>query len=186
MNFRFARAEDSAALLHIYGQYIDTPITFEYALPTEREFAERIRSICAEYPYLVCEEDGKVIGYAYAHRYRERAAYQWDAELSVYLDDAHVSRGVGRRLYQLLFAILRLQNIKKVYGCVTLPNPKSEALHTALGFSYIGTYHRVGYKNGQWHDVCWFEKEITPHEENPAPPIPIHELPAECLTQLLE
>ena len=94
---RFASADDSASLLKIYAQYIDTPVTFEYELPTEAEFAERIRRISAEYPYLVWEESGVPRGYAYAHRHRERAAYQWNAELSVYVDSSFTSGGIGKR-----------------------------------------------------------------------------------------
>lgn len=169
MTFRFATEKDSAALLQIYGQYLDTAVTFEYCLPTEEEFAERIRSIGSDYPYLVCEEKEKIIGYAYAHCHMERAAYQWNAELSVYLDGSCTSRGIGSRLYQALFEMLRLQNVKTVYGCVTVPNERSEALHEKLGFSRIGTYCLAGYKNGAWHDVCWFEKQIAPHDSEPLP-----------------
>ena len=96
MIIRFAEETDSRELLRIYGQYMDTPITFEYVLPSEEEFAGRIRSIRREgYPYLVCEEDGRAVGYAYAHRAFERAAYQWDAELSIYLDKGHTAAGLG-------------------------------------------------------------------------------------------
>lgn len=136
--FRFAAPADSAALLKIYGEYLDTPITFECALPSEAEFAGRIAAIGREYPYLVCLEKGRIVGYAYAHRQAERAAYQWNAELSVYLDRSCTSRGLGRRLYGALIDILRLQGIRTVYGCVTVPNEKSEGLHQALGFPAAG------------------------------------------------
>ena len=102
MKIRFAEERDSETLRKIYGQYIDTPVTFECELPGEREFAERIRNIAAFYPYLVCEEAGRILGYAYAHRQKERAAYQWNAELSVYLDQAAVSRGIGKKQYRAL------------------------------------------------------------------------------------
>ena len=137
--FRFAAPADSAALLKIYGEYLDTPITFECALPSEAEFAGRIAAVGREYPYLVCLEKGRIVGYAYAHRQAERAAYQWNAELSVYLDRSCTSRGLGRRLYGALIDILRLQGIRTVYGCVTVPNEKSEGLHQALGFRRLGT-----------------------------------------------
>lgn len=126
---RFAAPDDAAALLRIYAQYIETPITFEYTLPSEEEFARRIRDIQAVYPYLVYIEDGEVLGYAYAHRFQERAAYQWGAELSVYLDRGCVSHGIGSQLYTLLLELLRLQNVRTAYALVTLPNTKSEALH---------------------------------------------------------
>ena len=133
MNIRLARSGDSAALLRIYAQYIDTPVTFEYTLPSENEFAARIGAISAEYPYLVCEEDGETLGYAYAHRQAEREAYQWNAELSVYLDPASTSRGIGARLYRMLLDILLLQGVRTAYALVTLPNRKSERLHASLG-----------------------------------------------------
>lgn len=96
MNIRFATVYDSGNILKIYAQSIHTPVTFEYTLPTKEEYAKRIESITREYPYLVCEEDGQIVGYAYAHRQREREAYQWNAELSVYLDQAVTGR-VGKR-----------------------------------------------------------------------------------------
>lgn len=134
MEIRFAAAADSSQLLKIYGQYIDTPITFEYVLPTEQEFTKRILDISQMYPYLVCLEGGEIIGYAYAHRQMQRAAYQWNAELSIYLDRCHTSRGIGKLLYCCLMDLLKLQGVKTVYGGVTLPNEKSERLHQALGF----------------------------------------------------
>lgn len=178
MTLRFALPCDSPALLAIYAQYIDTPITFEYALPSPQEFSDRIADISRWYPYLVCEEEGHAVGYAYAHRPWPREAYQWNAELSIYLDPSVTSKGLGRRLYLALIGLLRLQGIRTAYGCVTLPNEKSERLHRALGFELIGTYHKAGYKCGQWHDVGWFEKEIVPHDSAPAPILPFPEVPA--------
>ena len=145
---RFASAADAAALLAIYGQYLDTSVTFEQDLPSEAEFARRIGEYGGMHPYLVWEEGGRPVGYAYAHRLGERAAYQWNAELSVYLDRDCTGRGVGRRLYSALMDILRLQGIRTVYGCVTLPNEKSEGLHRTMGFQKLGTYHSAGYKCG--------------------------------------
>ena len=170
---RFVREEDCGRLLEIYGQYIRTPITFEYELPTEAEFRERIRSIGRGYPYLVWEEDGRVLGYAYAHRQMVREAYQWNAELSIYLDRMATSKGVGTRLYQALMELLRLQGVRTVYGGVTVPNEKSQRLHLALGFKSLGIYHNTGYKCGLWHDVEWFEKQLLPYEAEPQPVTPI-------------
>ena len=133
MHIRFAKASDSAALLRIYAQYIDTPITFECVLPSEPAFAARIAAIAAEYPYLVCEDQGKVVGYAYAHRQMERAAYDWNAELSVYLDRNVLSGGIGKRLYGALCDVLCVQGVRNVYAGVTLPNARSEGLHAACG-----------------------------------------------------
>lgn len=126
-----------------------------------------------------------MVGYACAHRQMAREAYQWNAELSVYLDGAHVARGIGKKLYCVLIEILKLQGVKTVYGGVTLPNGKSEGLHAALGFSRVGTYHNTGYKCGAWRDVVWFEKQIAPYAEVPKPIIPIGDVPKEKLEALL-
>ncbi len=185
MKIRFATPADSSALLRIYAQYITTSITFEYALPSEREFSERIAAISATYPYLVCEKDNRIIGYAYAARHRERAAYQWGAELSVYLDQSSTSRGVGKKLYTLLMEILRLQGIRTVYGGVTVPNEKSEALHTALGFRILGIFQNAGYKDGEWRDVVWFEKAIADYTHSPKPLVAISNIPKEKIREIL-
>ncbi|CAK7040987.1 MAG: Phosphinothricin N-acetyltransferase [Desulfovibrio sp.] len=185
MHIRFVTPADVPALRTIYARYIDTPITFEYTLPSETEFAARIAAISGEYPYLVCEEHGVILGYAYAHRHMERAAYQWGAELSVYLDTNATSKGLGKKLYAILIEILALQNVKTVYGGVTMPNAKSEALHASLGFHVLGTYRNAGYKNGQWLDVAWFEKEIGPYDANPPPFIPLCAIDAAKMQGLL-
>ena len=185
MAFRFASIADSAALLQIYSQYIDTPITFEYALPTEAEFARRIEETSAQFPYLIWEEDGCAAGYAYAHPLRERAAYPWSVELSIYLDAACTARGGGRRLYALLLELLTLQGVRTAYGCVTVPNQRSERLHAALGFARVGAFHRSGFKNGMWHDVAWFEKPLAPHPVDPAPLTPFPALPPEAVKAVL-
>lgn len=185
MIIRFAAAHDSTALLNIYAQYINTAITFECTLPTEREFSNRIYDIQKEYPYLVCEESGHIVGYAYAHRHKEREAYQWNAELSIYLDKAFTSKGLGKKLYQLLIDLLKLQGVKTVYGGVTIPNEKSEKLHRTMGFHHLGTYHNTGYKCGRWLDVAWFEKEIAPYTPEPAPFKPITHIPLERLDAIM-
>ncbi|MBU5434569.1 GNAT family N-acetyltransferase [Pseudoflavonifractor sp. MSJ-37] len=183
---RFVREEDCGRLLEIYDQYIRTPITFEYEIPTEAEFRERIRSIGRGYPYLVWEEDGRVLGYAYAHRQMERAAYGWNAELSVYLDRTAVSRGLGKRLARAVLDLLALQGVRMVYSLVTVPNEKSEGLHRALGFRQAGLLRRTGWKDGAWHDVAWFEKPIGGGEGAPAPVRSVHDLPAEAVRAVLE
>ena len=185
MAIRFAELKDVPSVLKIYEQYIDTAITFEYNLPTETEFTERLTSIYTIYPYLVLEEEGRIIGYAYAHRQMERAAYQWNAELSVYIDRSFVSKGYGKRLYAALIELLKLQGVKNVYGGVTVPNEKSEKLHIGLGFKFIGKYHNTGYKCGAWHDVSWYEKEILPCDAEPDSIIPICHIPQEHITAIL-
>ncbi len=185
MNFRFATENDAPALRDIYGQYIATSITFETELPTVEEFAGRIQDIRREWPYLIWEEDGRAAGYAYAHHARERAAYNWYVELSIYLDRSRTGRGAGARLYALLLDMLRLQGVKTAMGCVTAPNPASEALHRAMGFRLTGTSLNAGYKNGAWHDVLWFEKAIGLYDIPPAPVVPIGAVPRRALEAVM-
>lgn len=185
MKVRFANEEDAAALLELYAQYIDTPITFEYALPSVDEFASRIREITAVYPYLVCEESDRIIGYAYAHRQRERAAYGWNAELTVYLDRDWVSEGIGTMLYSMVMEILVLQKVKTAYAYVALPNRKSEGLHERLGFLRAGVERNAGYKCGSWHGLACFERALAPYDADPAPVIPVGALPKESLDAIL-
>ncbi len=170
---RLAQENDAEAILDIYRPYVEkTVITFEYEVPHLEEFKERITDISAEYPYLVCETEGKIVGYAYAHRHMKRAAYQWNAELSVYIDEKYTSQGIGKKLYASLMEILKLQNVRNLYCGVTVPNPKSEKLNEHFEFKKLGTYHQTGYKNGQWLDVAWYEKRIST-DDPPKPFIPI-------------
>ena len=169
MEIRFAEEKDAAGLLAVYAQYIDTSITFETELPSPAAFAQRIRDIQQVYPYLVLTDGGRIVGYAYAHRIRERAAYDWCAELSVYLDRAYTGRSYGRKLYALLMDLLQLQNVKTAVGCVTVPNAASEALHASMGFARVGLSPNSGYKDGAWHDVAWFEKVLGDYDVPPAP-----------------
>ena len=177
MNIRFATAADTGGCLAVYAEYMDTVITFETALPSHEEFAGRIRSYGAVYPWLVAEEDGEILAYAYAHRAQERAAYDWNAELSVYVSKNAAGRGLGTKLYRALLALLKEQGVRTAYGVVTMPNDASSALHQKLGFRVLGTYHNTGYKNGRWRDVVWFEKPIGSFTGEPRPLIPIPQLP---------
>lgn len=176
MSIRFASEADAAGLLAVYAPYIETSVTFEYDCPSLAEFAERIRTIRERWPYLVWEEDDRICGYTYAHLARERAAYGWYVELSIYLDGTCTGRGIGTQLYALLLELLRMQGVKTAMGCVTAPNPASEALHAAMGFRLTGTSRNAGYKNGQWHDVLWYELPLAPYDVPPAPVVPIRQL----------
>ena len=186
MKLRLAKETDSPALLDIYGQYLSTTVTFEYTLPDSTEFVRRIHSVSAVYPYLVLVDEEKTLGYAYAHRIAERAAYGWGAELSIYLRRNAVGRGLGKRLYQTLMELLRLQGVRTVYGLVASPNPASERLHAALGFRRMGVQQRAGYKNGRWIDLLWFEKAIAPYDSDPAPVVPLGSLPRRQVQAVLD
>ena len=169
---RFAAAADAAALLGIYGRYIDTPITFECALPSEEAFRRRVAEYGAACPYLVWEEDGRILGYAYAHRLGERAAYQWSAELSIYLAQGTHGHGVGTTVLACLIDLLELQGLRHLYSCVTLPNEKSIRMQRRLGFADAGVWHDSGWKFDGWHDVAWLEKHIGSGRPQPVTPFP--------------
>lgn len=155
---RDAVTSDAGALLEIYSQYISTPVTFETELPSISEFAERIRGISGGYPYLVCCEGERILGYAYAHRFHEREAYSVTAELSVYVDGSARHRGIGSILYTELLKRLKEQGIRKVISLITLPNEASVALHEKFGFVKEGELKSVGYKNGRYHDVGYYSR----------------------------
>lgn len=167
MRIRKATEADAEALLAVYAPYVTTPVTFETEVPTVEEFARRIREISSFYPYLVCETKGRIVGYAYAHRQMERAAYRWNVELSVYVDSSFTGLGIGKRLYTVLMGWLERQHVKTLYAVITLPNEASVNLHRSFGFREVGICRQTGYKCGQWHDVIWMDKHLGPIEEKP-------------------
>lgn len=182
---RLATSADSDAILGIYAPYIETPITFEEEAPSREAFQVRTNGILTTHPYLVAEQDGEVIGYAYAHELRERIAYQWNAELSVYLAPAAQGHGLGSALYQALINLCAAQGIKAVYGIVTSPNVPSEHLHAAFDFEIMGLQRHAGFTCGAWHDVTWYVKYLTnTFEEHPAAPVTFPELCAQRETDV--
>jgi L-amino acid N-acyltransferase YncA len=171
---RLAVETDGAAVADIYAPFCESSaVSFETEAPTAAEMASRIRAITSRFPWLVLEDDGAVAGYAYASQHRDRAAYGWSADVSVYVHPAHCRRGVGRALYSTLFEALRRQGYFKAYAGITQPNPPSVALHQAVGFVLVGTYRGVGYKQSAWHDVAWYQKSLQPERANPGPPLPV-------------
>ena len=186
MRIRLAKETDAAALLEIYKQYIDTTITFEYELPSKEEFQRRIREYSKEYPYFICTENGRCVGYVYAHRAQERAAFQWNAELSIYLDKNYHGKRLGKVLYEMMFELLAKQGIKTVYGLVTTPNPQSVKLHEGTGFKLAGTYHNTGFKANQWCDLLLYEKEIGVYDAKPTQMIPFCKMDRNKLTDIIK
>lgn len=161
MAIRRAEEKDVPAMLEIYGYYVrQTAVSFEYTVPTKEEFTKRLREHIAVYPWLVWEEDGRVLGYAYAGRAFERAAYAWNAEISCYLDASVHRKGIGRTLYAKIEEILKQQGVTRVYAVVTSANAPSVAFHKAIGYREGPVYRRVGFKLGSWYDVIWLEKEL--------------------------
>lgn len=174
---RLASREDSAEILDIYAPFItDSVITFECEVPTIEEFTKRIAKIQKRYPWLVCEYNGSIVGYAYASQYSERAAYDWSVDFSVYINPEYHGRNIGKALYFSLFELLKLQGFFNAYAGVAVPNAKSEGLHESFGFKPIGIYKKVGYKLGSWHDVKWYGIEIAEHAFSPEKPKSIGEI----------
>ena len=156
---------DTTDILEIYSPYIkNTVITFETEIPTIEEFTARIESIKNNYPYLVCEMNGKVVGYAYASKHGERSAYRYSIDVSIYVDMNYQHNGIGKALYSHLFESLKSYDFYTAYACITLPNDKSIGLHKAFGFHEIGICHNVGYKLGEWLDVIWLEKQLKEYD----------------------
>lgn len=158
MQIRLATTDDAAAIAAIYAPFVtDSAISFEVDAPDAHEMAARIDHKLPRFPWLVAEDQGVVIGYAYAGPHRERAAYAWSVEVSVYVTETARRRGVARQLYEMLFDLLRRQGFRTAYAGITLPNPASVSFHEAMEFTPVGVYRNVGWKQGRWRDVGWWE-----------------------------
>jgi L-amino acid N-acyltransferase YncA len=174
---RVATIDDAQRIAEIYAPAVVERVTsFELVAPSAEEMGSRLTRVLSNYPWLVCELDGRVIGYAYASTHNERAAYRWSVDVAVYVGGEVHRRGVGTALYASLFEVLVLQNIRNVYAGITLPNAASEGMHSRAGFRLVGTYHHVGYKFDAWHNVAWFERGILPAIANPPEPLSFREV----------
>jgi len=168
---RLATVEDAEQIAAIYRPYVlHTPISFETEPPTADQMRERVAETLPRFPYLVCDADGQLTGYAYAGPHRTRAAYRWSVDVTVYVHEQHHRTGVGRALYTSLFALLQQQGFFNAYAGIALPNAGSVGLHTAMGFQPVGIYRRVGYKNGAWYDVGWWQLALQPDADPPDEP----------------
>ena len=172
MSIRLAKEQDIPRILEIYRPYVEnTAISFEYTVPTLAEFTRRFFGITAWFPWLVWEEDGLVLGYAYAGRPWERAAYQWDASASIYLCPEAQGKGIGKKLYAVLEELLQKQGYKKVYAIITTANEPSIAFHRAVGYRHTATMPNCGYKFGNWYGTVWMEKELNAWDAPPRKPV---------------
>jgi len=171
LKIRDARLEDAEALQAIYKYYVEhTAISFEYEAPTVEEFRRRMMEIKERYPYIVAEEGGRIIGYAYAGPFHKREAYKWSVELTVYLDKDCRGHGCGRRLYEELEKMLRERGFKNLYACIGKPaedatddpylTDASIRFHEKMGFRIVGLFTKCGYKFNRWYDMVWMEKLI--------------------------
>ena len=162
---------DTAELLEIYRPYVtETAITFEYDVPTADEFRKRIEDILEKYPYIAAVEDGKIIGYAYAGVFKNRAAYDYDVEVTIYIKKEYRRSGVGKMLYAELERLLKKQGITNLYACIACTETEDKFLtndsvkfHEKMGYRLVGTFKQCGYKFNRWYDMVWMEKIIGEH-----------------------
>lgn len=175
---RVATMKDAPAIRAIYAPFVEsTPISFEVEPPSTREMRARIERTLDQYPWLVCETaDDEVIGYAAASELRATPPYIWTVELSAYVRPDAQQAGVGTALYTSLLETLEEQGYYNVYAVVTLPNPASVRLHKQMGFDPVGTFPTVGYKQGEWHDIQWWYRQLTDPPSDPDPPQPLSSL----------
>ena len=175
---RLAKRSDVPGILEIYAPFIlETSVTFEEIVPDEASFWERIQGIMAELPYLVCEIDGRIAGYAYATGYRSRASYRWSKEVTVYIHPDFHRRGVADALYTSLHEMAKYQGVANMLAIITMPNKPSVGFHEHFGYVKCGEFSKVGYKMNQWQNVGWFELFLQ--DENEAPKdriIPLNEI----------
>ncbi|HEX2937335.1 MAG TPA: GNAT family N-acetyltransferase [Ruminiclostridium sp.] len=184
IEIRMAAQADAKEILEIYKPYIThTAITFEYTVPTVEEFAERIGFILTKYPYIVATKGKHIIGYAYASAFKNRQAYDWAVETSIYVSQEHHGKGIGKKLYLSLEDILTQQNVLNLNACIAFISTDDPHLtnasmyfHQHLGYRKAAHFFKCGYKFGAWYDMIWMEKLIGKHISNPEPFIPITEL----------
>ncbi len=175
ITIRRVTENDAEALLEIYAPYvISTAISFETKAPSSEEFRNRIKTISERYPYIAAEENGKIVGYAYAGPFKTRRAYDWSVETTIYIKESEKGKGIGRKLYEALEEALKSMGIINMNACIAFPQGEDEHLtkdspkfHEVLGFELVGRFHSCAYKFGKWYDMIWMEKAIGQHSEVP-------------------
>ena len=175
MLIRKAKISDAEALLSIYAPYVtDTAVTFEYKVPSVKNFSDRIYNTLQKYPYYVAENNGQILGYAYAGPFKTRAAYDWAVETTIYIRKDRQKTGVGKKLYEALEKVLHAQNICNLYACIGYPEVEDEYLtknsaqfHAHLGYRMVGEFYHCGYKFNRWYNMVWMEKLLDPEIKHP-------------------
>ncbi len=175
---RLATGDDAPAIQTIYAPFCEagSHVSFEVEPPSVEEMRRRVVKTLAMHPWLVAEEDSQILGYVYAGPHRERAAYRWSVDVSVYIGEGRRRAGVGRGLYRSLFEVLRLQGFVTAFAGATLPNEASVGLHRAVGFEEVGVYRRVGFKAEAWRDVIWWRLTLREPPAEPAEPLTVDEV----------
>ena len=187
MKIRFVQEKDIERILEIYSYYIEnTTITFEYFTPSYDEFKKRVFKIKEKYPFLVFENENKVYGYTYASNYYERLAYSWDCELSIYIDNNFIGKGIGKKLYQTIIDIIDLQGYYNVYARISIPNEKSLNIHKNLGFKVDGITKNTGFKHNKWIDIINLSKQIKEYSYPKNFPISINNININDLEKILK
>ncbi len=186
-SIRIAKPGDAESILQIYSPYIlNTSYTFETEVPSIKDFSGRISSYLQNWPWLVYEIDGKVAGYAYATRHRERTAYQWCVESSVYIHDDFQKTGIGSALYGALVDLLEYQGFRNVYAVINLPNDRSVAFHEKFGFKWFANYKNVGYKLGKWKTVGWWVNQVNEYTDEPSSPVKFSSIDPSVIESILK
>ena len=169
---REVNINDAGALSDIYKYYVDNfSYSFEYSAPSAEEFAKRIADISEKFPYFVCEDNGEIVGFAYANKFKERKAYQWVCETSIYIKNGCIQKGVGKLLYEKLLTALKQQGFVKSYAILGCPNEGSEIFHQKMGFSFVATLPNIGYKHGSWHDIKYYVFELNSFRDDMPEPL---------------
>lgn len=168
---RLAHAGDAEALAEIYAPFVTARATsFEEAAPSGADMRARVFETLTRMPFLVCDRDGSVLGYAYGSRHRDRASYRFSVDVGVYVHESAHRRGIGRALYTSLLGMLAWQGYCAAHAGITLPNAASVGLHEAFDFRVVGVYPKVGFKLGAWHDVGWYQRELRDRTVPPGEP----------------
>lgn len=183
---RLAGAQDAEEVLAVYAPYVlNSAATFETRVPTREQFCERMETIMKQFPWIVCTHEGRIVAYAHAAPHREKAAYRWNAEVSVYVEEAHCGRGLAGALYRALSELLAMQGYYTLCACITLPGEKSVALHRAFGFKKTGAMENAGFKLGKWHDVIWMARSLREYDAPGSVPIELGAFETERVRRIL-
>lgn len=187
IDFRLAKEDDAKEILAIYASYINIDnITFEYEVPNIIEFRQRIAKVITKYPYIVALYQGKIVGYTYAFTFRDRIAYNWGLETSIYLTPEVKGQKLGKKLYTKLEQILKIQHITNLVASITYPNPQSIAFHEKMGYKKIAHFTKCGYKQGKWYDMIFMEKFINKHESPAKEIIYIEDIDKTIIDKILQ
>lgn len=187
IEIRVATPDDARAILDIYSYYIEKTISFEYPVPSEESYRNYIKKVLKTYPYLTVYEDDQLVGYCYASAFRERAAYDWSIETTIYLDKDKMRSGIGTLIYSKLFEILKYQGFTMAYSCIVYPYDISVDFHKKFGYVECGLYKNCAYKNGRWLNVIMMEKEVQPiiSTKEYSVPVPFSKISIEKVDQIL-